>query len=357
MSTAAAVLLMVAVAFYAIFGGADFGAGFWDLTAGGPERGRRPREVIEHSIGPVWEANHVWLIFVFVVLWTCFPEAYASIMLTLFVPLTIAALGIVLRGASFAFRKAVTQVRDQRIFGGTFAISSVLVPYCFGAVAGGIASGRVPSGGRAGDPWNSWVNPTSIVVGVLAVCVVAYVSAVLLTWDAGRLSDEEMVAYFRARAVGAAVVAGVVALVGLFVLRSDARYVFDGLTSRALALVVLSTLAGVGAFLLLRGRPRRGARVAALVASGALVLAWGVAQWDYLLPETLTVAQAAAPTGTITAVLVVGVLAALLIAPAFALLYTLHQKSLLPDEGVHEGPQQKTEIGRGHNATTDTPSL
>jgi cytochrome bd ubiquinol oxidase subunit II len=339
MSTAAAVLLMVAITFYAIFGGADFGAGIWDLTAGGPARGRRPRDVIEHSIGPVWEANHVWLIFVFVVLWTCFPEAYASIMLTLFVPLTIAALGIVLRGAGFAFRKAVTQLRHQRIFGGAFAISSVLVPYCFGAVAGGIASGRVPAGGAAGDPWNSWVNPTSIVVGVLAVCVVAYVAAVLLTWDAGRLSDEHMVAYFRIRAVGAAIVAGVVALVGLFVLRSDARYIFDGLTSRALALVVLSALAGVTAFLLLRDRPRRGARIAALVASGALVLAWGVAQWDYLLPETLTVAQAAAPTATITAVLVAAVVAVLVLTPAFAFLYALDQKSLLPDEGVDEGRQ------------------
>ena len=345
MSTAAAVLLMLAVAFYAIFGGADFGAGFWDLTAGGPERGRRPREVIEHSIGPVWEANHVWLIFVFVVLWTCFPEAYASIMLTLFVPLTIAALGIVLRGASFAFRKAVTQVRDQRILGGTFAISSVLVPYCFGAVAGGIASGRVPAGGRSGDPWTSWMNPTSVVVGVLAVCVVAYVAAVLLTWDAGRLHDEKLVAYFRSRAVGAAVVTGVLAVVGLFVLRGDARYVFDGLTSRALPLVALSALAGAGAFLLLRGKPRRGARVAALVASGALVLAWGLAQWDYLLPETLTVSQAAAPPGTITAVLLVAALAVLFIAPAFALLYTLDQKSLLPDEGVHDGPQQPTDLG------------
>ena len=107
MSTAAAIILFAAVTMYAIFGGADFGAGFWDLTAGGAKRGERPREVIDHSIGPVWEANHVWLIFVFVVLWTCFPEAYASITLTMFVPLTLAALGIVLRGASFAFRKAV----------------------------------------------------------------------------------------------------------------------------------------------------------------------------------------------------------------------------------------------------------
>ena len=159
MSTAAAVLLMVAVAFYAIFGGADFGAGFWDLTAGGPERGRRPRKVIEHSIGPVWEANHVWLIFVFVVLWTCFPEAYASIMLTLFVPLTLAAFGIVLRGASFAFRKAVTQVREQRHLRRHLRDLLRPGPYCFGAVAGGIASGRVPAGGRAGDRETAGLTP------------------------------------------------------------------------------------------------------------------------------------------------------------------------------------------------------
>ncbi len=152
MSTAAAIILFTAVTLYAIFGGADFGAGFWDLTAGGTKRGERPREVIDHSIGPVWEANHVWLIFSFVVLWTCFPEAYASITLTLFVPLTLAALGVVVRGASFAFRKAIFRQRARRAFGAAFAVSSILVPYCFGAVAGGIASGRVPAGGRAGDP-------------------------------------------------------------------------------------------------------------------------------------------------------------------------------------------------------------
>src|SRR5262245_7032581 len=172
MSTAAAVVLFVGVTAYAVFGGADFGAGFWDLVAGGTTRGERPREVIDHSIGPVWEANHVWLIFVFVVLWTCFPEAYGSIMLTMFVPLTLAALGIVLRGASFAFRKAVFRTRDRRNFGAAFAISSVIVPFCMGAVAGGIASGRVPAGGKAGDPWSSWINPTSLVSGVLAICVV-----------------------------------------------------------------------------------------------------------------------------------------------------------------------------------------
>jgi cytochrome bd ubiquinol oxidase subunit II len=172
--------------------------------------------------------------------------------------------------------------------------------------------------------------------------VTAYVAAIFLSWDAGRLSDDTMVGYFRIRAMAAGVVAGVVALVGLFVVRNDARYLFDGLTSRGLALVVVSVLAGLGALVLLRGRPHQGGRVAAVVAAGALVLGWGVAQWDYLLPETLTVSQAAAPPGTITAVLVAAALAALLIVPAFALLYTLDQKGLLPEEGAEEGPHQAT---------------
>jgi len=330
-STAAAVVLFVGVTAYAVFGGADFGAGFWDLTAGGTRRGARPREVIDHSIGPVWEANHVWLIFTFVVLWTCFPEAYASITLTLFVPLTIAAVGIVFRGASFAFRKAVFRTRDRRNFGAAFAISSVIVPYCMGAVAGGIASGRVPAGGKAGDAWDSWVNPTSILGGVLAVCVVAYLAAVYLVWDAHRLGDELMVEYFRRRAVGAAVASGIVAFAGIFVLAADADYVFDGLTSRALPLVILSAVCGAGTLWLLHRRERRGARLGAIAAVASVVVAWGVAQWDYMLPESLTVKAAAAPSGTIAAVLVATGLAVVLILPAFGLLYTLDQRDALAE--------------------------
>jgi cytochrome bd ubiquinol oxidase subunit II len=335
MSTVAAVILLVAVVMYAVLGGADFGAGFWDLVAGGTRRGERPREVIDHSIAPVWEANHVWLIFVLVLLWTCFPEAYASITLTLFVPLSLAALGIVLRGASFAFRKAVLRTRDQRNFGAAFAISSVLVPYFLGSVVGSIASGRVPAGGVAGDPVSSWLNPTSILAGVLAVCLTAYLAAFFLVSDARRLSDDTMVGYFRLRATAAGVAAGIVSVVGIFVLHDDAHYLFDGLTSRALPLVILSAVCGVGALLLI-GRRAVYARAAAVGAVASVVLAWGVAQWDYLLPTTLTVSQAAAPDGTITAVLVAAGLAAILILPAFGLLYVLDQRSLLPEESVPE---------------------
>jgi len=334
MSTAVAVLLFVAITAYAIFGGADFGAGFWDLVAGGAERGERPREVIDHSIGPVWEANHVWLIFVFVVLWTGFPEAYASITLTLFVPLTLAALGIVLRGSSFAFRKTVFRTRDRRNFGAAFALSSVLVPYCMGAIAGAIASGRVPAGGKAGDPWTSWVNPTSVLGGVLAVVAVAYLAAVYLVWDARRLADDEMVEYFRRRAVGAAIVAGAVAVVGIFVLRADARYIFDELTTKALPLVLVSAVCGTASLILLARNADRGARLLAIGAVASVVVGWGVAQWPYMLPKSLKVSQAAAPTGTLSALLVAAVLAALIVLPGFILLYVLDQKSLLPAEGA-----------------------
>jgi len=334
--TTVAVVLLAAVVAYALFGGADFGAGFWDLTAGGPERGARPRAVIERSIGPVWEANHVWLIFIFVVLWTAFPEAYASITLTLFVPLMIAALGIVLRGSSFAFRKVVVTTRNRRLFGAAFAASSVLVPYCMGAIVGGIATGRVPPGGQAGDPVDSWINPTSVVGGVLAVAAAAYLSAVYLEWDARRLGQTDMVEYFRRRAVAAAVTVAVIAAAGSFVLHADADYLFDGLTTRALPVLILSGACGAGAVLLLVRDASRGARALALVAVAAAVISWGVAQWPYVLPETLTFTAAAAPPGTLTAVLVAVALAALIVLPGFVLLYVLDQRGLLPEEGVDD---------------------
>jgi cytochrome bd ubiquinol oxidase subunit II len=328
-SDVVAVILMVGIVAYAVFGGADFGAGFWDLVAGGAERGQRPRAVAAHSIGPVWEANHVWLIFCLVVLWTGFPEAFQSITLTLYVPLALAAFGIVLRGSSFAFRKEVFRTSSRRNFGAAFASSSVLVPYCLGAVAGAIASGHVPAGGKAGDPWASWINATSILGGVLAVAVCAYLAAVYLTYDARRLGDAEMVEYFRRRAVGSAVAAGIVAFAGIFVLHDYARYVYDGLTSRALALVIISAVCGLGAIVLLHRGAHRGARLLAVGAVATVVAAWGVAQWPYILPTSLKVSAAAAPDPTLTAIIVVFVIAVVVILPSIGYLYVLDQKSLL----------------------------
>ena len=334
MTDAVALVLFACITAYAIFAGADFGAGFWDLVAGGPEHGEAPRGVVDHAIGPVWEANHVWLIFTLVVLWTSFSEAFASITLTLFVPLTLAALGIVLRGSGFAFRKAVRRTSSRRNFGAAFALSSVLVPYCMGTVAGAIASGRVPAGGEAGDPWSSWVNPTSILGGLLAVVSCAFLAATFLVRDARRLADDGMVEYFRVRALAAAGVAGLIALAGIAVLHADATYVFHGLTSRALPLVIVSALCGLGSILLLSRHSPRGARLLAIGAVASVTVGWGVAQWPYLLPTSLTVDDGASPSGTLATVLVVFGVAAVLVLPSLGLLYVLDQKGLLPEEST-----------------------
>ena len=159
-------LVLVGITAYAVLGGADFGAGFWDLTAGGDRRGGAVRGMIQHSMSPVWEANHVWLIFMLVIAWTAFPVAFGSVFSTLSVPLFLAALGIIVRGGAFALRGHAATIGEARTLGGVFALSSVLMPFFLGAALGGIASGRVPVGNAAGDHGRSWLNPTSVAIGV-----------------------------------------------------------------------------------------------------------------------------------------------------------------------------------------------
>jgi cytochrome d ubiquinol oxidase subunit II len=325
-------VLFAVVMLYAVFGGADFGAGFWDLTAGGAERGERPRGLVDHSIGPVWEANHVWLVFCLVVLWTAFPSAFAGIMTTLFVPLGLAGLGIVLRGAGFAFRKVAVGTGEQRATGAAFAISSVVTPFFFGTVAGGIASGRVPAGTGGGDGVTSWVNPTSMLGGVLAVAVCAFLAAVFLTAEARARELRDLETYFRRRAVAAGAAAGLIAGAGVFVLRADAHRLFDRLVGPALPLVLVSGAAGVATLVLLgRVSPAR-LRSLAVLAVAAVVAGWGVGQYPYLLGTHLTLAEGAAPPATLWAVLVVFAAATTLIAPSLVLLYTLQERGRL--EGV-----------------------
>jgi cytochrome d ubiquinol oxidase subunit II len=327
-----AAALFLGISAYAVFGGADFGAGFWDLCAGGPERGSRPRALVDHAIGPVWEANHVWLIFCLVMLWTGFPTAFASITLTMFIPLSVAAFGIVLRGSGFAFRKVAPKVSAQRVYGGAFAISSVVVPFFLGAVVGGLVAGRVPPGGKAGDTLTAWTGPASIVGGLLAVSVCAYLAAVFLAHDAGRIGDDDLVGYFRRRAIGAAIVAGVLALVGFVTLAHDAPHLHDELISRGLPLVVAATVFGIAALVLLLRNRIRLARIAAVGAVGSVVWGWGVAQWPYVVPTTITVDGGAAPHSTLVMLIGVTVVAALVVFPSLGLLYVLDQRNALETE-------------------------
>jgi cytochrome bd ubiquinol oxidase subunit II len=328
-----AVVLWLGLTAYAVFGGADFGAGFWDLSAGATKRGAAARALIADAIGPVWEANHTWLIFDLVILWTAFPPAFAAIMSTLFVPLTLAALGIVLRGAAFAFRPVAPGLPERRAAGSVFAISSIVTPFFLGAAGGAIASGRVPAGNAAGDPWTSWLNPTSMLVGLLAVATCAYLAAVFLVADARR-SQPELMDYFRRRAALAALAAGALAVAGIGVLRVDAPVLADELTRRGWPLVVASATLGTAALVLLRRGIARGTRVLAVGAVVAVVWGWGVAQYPDILPGSLSLAEAAAPQGSQESLLVVFIVAALVIAPSLGLLYYLDQRSRLVHHGL-----------------------
>jgi cytochrome bd ubiquinol oxidase subunit II len=327
-----AAILWVGATLYAVFAGADFGAGMWALLAGDSARGTRARSLVDWAIGPVWEANHVWLIFVLVVLWTAFSVAFGAIMSTLFIPLCLAAVGIVLRGAGFAFGRVIEGPRARRGAHLAFGASSVLTPFFMGTVVGGIAAGRVPVGNAAGDAITSWINPVSILIGVLFVATGAYLAAVFLASDARRFGDPDLVRYFTARALVAAVVAGAVAVAGLVVLHDDARHIADRLTDQALPLVIVSALCGVGVLALLARGAGRGTRPLAVAAVVAVVWGWGVAQFPYLLPTTLTISAGAAPSGTLTAVLVVFAVAVAVVLPSIGLLYTLGQRSLLEEE-------------------------
>jgi cytochrome d ubiquinol oxidase subunit II len=331
MTVTIGVVLLVAIVCYGVLGGADFGTGLWDLTAGGAERGARPRALIDHAIGPVWEANHTWLIFCLVLLWSAFPTAFSAIMTTLYIPLGLAAFGIVLRGSGFAFRKVSMRTNEQRLNGIAFAASSVITPFCFGAVAGGIASGRVPTSGH-GDPWSSWLNPTSVLGGVLAVLTCGYLAAVFLTAEAHRSGEPDLEQWSRRRAVVSAVATGIVALAGLFVLRNDAHHLYTHLVDRGWPLVAASAVAGAGALLTtLRPRLVRPALVRPLgaVAVASVLAGWGSAQYPYLLGDHLDVHDAAAPTATMVALAVVAAAALLLVVPSLLWLLVLTHRGHL----------------------------
>jgi cytochrome d ubiquinol oxidase subunit II len=328
---AAAAILWVGATFYALFGGADFGGGFWDLIAGDAEKGERPRALIQRSLTPVWEANHVWLIFILVVLWTAFPPAFSAIFSTLYVPIALAAVGIVLRGAGFAFRKQIEGLAARRAAGATFALSSVLTPFFMGTVVGAIASGNVPADGN-GDAFSSWLEPLPLLTGAMFVATGAYLSAVFLVGDARRAGEADLERYFVRRALAAAGVAGVAAAVGLIELHAEARYIFDRLVDQGLPLVILSALCGIGLLAVLLRGDRKPLRPLAAGAVVAVIWGWGVAQFPYLLPTSLRIDQAAAPDPTLVIVFVVFAVAAVLVLPSLGLLYTLSQRDLLEAE-------------------------
>jgi cytochrome d ubiquinol oxidase subunit II len=221
----------------------------------------------------------------------------------------------------------------------------VLTPFFMGTVVGAIAGGRVPVGNATGDPVTSWLNPLSLVIGALFVATCAYLSAVFLVSDARRARAPDLERYFGTRALVSAIVTGALAAAGLVVLRSDARFVFDGLKGDALPLVILSVVCGTAVLVLLRRNARRGARVFAAGAVACVIWAWGIAQHPYLLPQKLTIAAAAAPSATLTSLLIVFAVAVLVVLPSLGLLFTLVQRNLVRETSTpatHDKPQPDT---------------
>ena len=319
-----AAAMFIGVIAYALLAGADFGSGFYDLTAGGGRTGAELRTLIDHSIGPVWEANHVWLIYVLVMWWTGFPAAFAAATTTLFIPLILALAGIVLRGANFAFRKYAATYAEARLFGAIFAGSSLITPFFFGTVAGAIASGRVPAGGY-GDRVGSWINPTSLVGGFLAVTTCVFLAGVFLTADAARTSNPELAERLRARTLAVGVLGGAIVFAGLYPILHDARTLSHGLLHAALPLLVISALAGAITLLLLYRRSYSIARFFAAAAVAAVVAGWGVGQYPWMLVDQLTINDAAGARATLAALLVVVALAVVIVLPALVYLLRLTQ--------------------------------
>lgn len=319
-----AAAMFLGVMAYAVLGGADFGSGFFDLTAGSARRGAELRTLVDHSIGPVWEANHVWLIFVLVTWWTAFPASFAATMTTLIAPLLLALLGIVLRGAGFAFRKYSATLTQARLYGVVFATSSVITPFFLGAVAGAIASGRVPADGE-GDMWSSWLNPTSVFGGVIAVGTCAFLAGSFLTADAARAGRDSLAEQLRTRALAVGIVTGAVVFAALLPIHRDAPTLAEGLTGRAAPLIVLSAIAGSATLVLLWMRRYGVARFTAVAAVAAVVAGWGIAQYPWLLVDEITIRDAAGAPATLQALLIAVALAVVLVLPALLYLFRLVQ--------------------------------
>jgi cytochrome d ubiquinol oxidase subunit II len=342
-----ALLILLGLVAYTVLAGADFGAGVWTLAPGPGRAGRAgARTHARHAMGPVWEANHVWLIFVLVVCWTAYPTAFASITSTLAAPLLLAVIGIILRGTSYAIRGQLDAAREVAAIECVFALASIVTPFALGTVVGALVTGRVPLGNAAGDPVTSWLNPTSVLLGVLAVATSAYLAAVYLAADAHRAGQHALELDFRERALRSGVAVGALALASLVIVHRDSGLFGTRLTEGGgLAMVVVSAAAGLGTLVLVRAGRLETARASAALAVAAIIAGWGLAQQPWLLPG-LTITQAAAGRSTLIALLLAVGIGALVLVPSLLLLFTLHLRGQFDTDPAAELVTGPAGVGR-----------
>jgi cytochrome d ubiquinol oxidase subunit II len=316
-------IVWIGLTLYVLLGGADFGGGVWDLFAGGA-RADDQRRLISAAIGPVWEANHVWLIFVLTGLLSAFPAVFADLSVALYLPFSLALLGIVFRGSAFAFRshggpESTWQLTWTRIFG----IASLITPFVLGAAAASIASGRirVRDGRVQADLIGAWTSPLSLFAGLFAVAICAYLAATYLTVEAVQRDEHDLERDFRSRSLIVGAIAGGLAAIGLVLVRAEAPVLWEGMLDAGLLFALLSAAGGIVSLVAVWLRTYRLARAGAVVAVSSVLFGWGVAQWPYLIVPDVTVTDAAAPDATLRVVAIGFGIGAAVLAPSLYLLF------------------------------------
>jgi len=319
-------VMTVGITLYALMGGADFGAGVWEFSTAlrAPER---ERDLIYRAIGPVWEANHVWLIFVVVGLFAGFPDAFSAICRALWVPLLLALVGIVFRGVGFAFRSyAADSLTEKTLWGAVFAFASTGAPFFLGASLGAILSGELevtPAGGYTGNHLTGWVTSLSVFSAFFAVGACAYLAAVYLTREAQLAGDAALTKKWRLRALATGLWMGVLSVVGLGLMAADAQRLWEGFTTRAWPLIGGSVAAGCFSLWALWRERFTGAAIGAALAVGSVVVGAAVALYPDLVPPTITIESARAPREVLWALVISIVAGAVILTPALVYLMLL----------------------------------
>jgi len=319
-------VMFLALTAYAILGGADFGAGVWEINTAF-QSNEKQRKLLYSAIGPVWEANHVWLIFILVATFGAFPTAFAAICQALWLPLALAMTGIVFRGVGFAFRSYTSaQAQQQAAWEAVFAIGSTAAPFFLGASIGAVASGNLGitrDGKFEGDYLTGWISPLSLFTGFFVVGMCAFLSAVFLTREASQLGDRQLVRLWRRRALATGLAVGVLAMAGIFFVAGSAPTVWDGFRSRSWPLVGGSVAAGSLSLVSLLFERYRSAAFATATAVAAVIWGWAVAQYPYIVPPLISIEDAKAPANILWLMIATVGLGALLVLPSLGYLLYL----------------------------------
>jgi cytochrome d ubiquinol oxidase subunit II len=341
---AVAVLLWLSIITYATLGGADFGGGIWQMFAfGSGKQAKEEREIITQAIGPVWEANNVWLVYLVVGLFTAFPIVAGTLAISLFIPFSLALIGVVLRGAAFAFEESIPQSVDvHAAFGRVFSAASIIAPFLLGTCAAAVASGQLrPANGRIPVAvFSAWLTPFAIIVGLMGLGICATLAAVYLTVEAERQEQPALIEAFRIRALIAGGVTAVLAAITLGLSPFEAPVIWHGMLDQGLWAIALTMAIGLATAAALFFRRFRLARVLVQMETAGIIGTWGISQLPYIVPPDLTITGAASPYPTMQAFFIAALVGMVILLPSIWLLLHVFKVEEKPPP-VHEKGLEK----------------